>query len=462
VGTITVGDKQFTVTQSSSSCVVILAPNGNLASGGTGSFGISIGDTTGQGLVSFSLTLSYDPAVVSFAGIDNAGTLASGFTVGANVVSPGSVRVAGFGTTPLTGGGTLIYLRFMAIGPIGSTSQVSFTAIQFNEGGCWQTFGTGSISIVGRSISGSVLYGTAPTPFGIAGVRVTASSGSTVFTDANGAYVVTNLGTGSVLLLPSLPALPSVNGITAADASLLLQAVLGIVTLTPDQGIAADVSGNGAITPFDAALIARFAVGLPNVVYTGSWRFSPPNRSYDSLPMDLTSQDFALILMGEVTGNWAPDGMLSDNLLLPTLDNDKQAQLYSSPKIDLSLPILTASQGTVTIPVSLNNYNGQIITAYQFDIDYDPSVLQPDDSPVDVTSTLSDGFGYEVNTSEPGRLRIAVYGATSIAGNGTLVNLRMNAVRSLRSRSELVLSSVLLNEGQPEATTYNGKLTVKR
>lgn len=463
-GTITVGDQTFTVVQASGACTLILAPGGNLSSGATGNFGIGMGDTTGQGFVSFSITLSYDPAIISFVGIDNAGTLSSGFTVGANVVSPGNLRIAGFGTSPLSGSGTLVYLRFTAVGAIGSTSQVSFTAIEFNEGSCFQSVGTGSISIVGRTVSGSVLYGTSPTPFGVAGIGIFATSGGgAVTTDPNGIYIVTGLGTGSLLLLPQLPSGLPVNGITALDASLVLQAVLGIVTLSPEQVIAADVSGNGSVTTFDAALIAKFAVGLPNTVFAGTWRFSPPSRSYDSLPTDLTGQDFALILMGEVTGNWAPQSPIAGSVFISRTGPEPEPLLTSSTRaIKLSLPLLFVHQGEVTIPVSLENYDGQLITSFQFDLQYDPSVIVPGISPVDLTATLSEGFAYEVNAGEPGRLRVAVYGTNSIAGNGTLINLRMNTVGPLKSRTDLILGSAILNEGRPGITTQNGKLGIRR
>ena len=462
-GTITIGAQTFTVVQASGSCIVIEPPVRSIGAGSTGIVPIYVGDVTGQGIVSFSISLAYNPSVVTFAGVENAGTLSSGFTVGANVVSPGVVRIAGFGSTPLLGSGDLINLRFTAIGAIGSTSPLSFTDVTFNEGGCFQWSGNGSIEIVGRLLSGSVLYGTASTPLGIAGVLILGTP-NFVLTDADGAYIITGLGTGGLTIFPRLVSTPPVNGISALDASLVLQAVLGLATLTPNQLIAADVSGNGSITPFDAALLARYAVGLPNTIFTGTWRFSPAQRNYTSLPNDLTGQDFALILIGEVTGNWTPPAPLAgDNFV--SLDtaakSDDSADLVSQT-IKLSLPVLAAARGTITIPIGLDNYNGQVITAFQFDLVYDPHVISPAEVPVETATTLSNGFAFEANTIEPGRLRVAVYGANSIAGNGTLVNLRFNTMGSLRSRTELLLDQAVLNEGQPASQASNGKLIVKR
>jgi hypothetical protein len=356
-------------------------------------------------------------------------------------------------------------VRFSAIGTVGSTSPLNYTSIQFNEGGCAQTVGTGSITIVGRSVSGSVLYGTAPTPFGVAGVRINAFGNPSgfVLTDANGSYTVTGLGTGALTLQPSLLTPLPVNGITAFDASLVLQAVLETVTLNANQAIAADASANGSITPFDAALIARYAVGLPNTVYAGTWRFSPTQQTYGSLPDDLTGQDFALILMGEVTGNWTPSASLFES----SFNAFEKTAAVANPRpnpgpIKLALPSLTVPQGLALIPLTLANYNGQIITSYQFELRYNPNVVVPDAAPIDLTTSLSAGYAFEFNAAEPGLLRVAAYGVNPIAGNGTLANLRFNVIGPARSRGDLVLEKGLLNEGNPAITVQNGKITVKR
>lgn len=51
-------------------------------------------------------------------------------------------------------------------------------------------------------------------------------------------------------------------GISAYDAALTAQAAVGLITLTPEQTKAADVSGDEEISAYDAALIAQRAVGL--------------------------------------------------------------------------------------------------------------------------------------------------------------------------------------------------------
>ena len=50
--------------------------------------------------------------------------------------------------------------------------------------------------------------------------------------------------------------------VTALDAAFVLQACVGLITLTPEQEERANVSGEGGVTAYDAALIMQYVVGL--------------------------------------------------------------------------------------------------------------------------------------------------------------------------------------------------------
>jgi hypothetical protein len=52
--------------------------------------------------------------------------------------------------------------------------------------------------------------------------------------------------------------------ITAYDAVLILQHIVNLIELTPDQKVSAEVSGHSPVTAFDAALILQYVVGLIN------------------------------------------------------------------------------------------------------------------------------------------------------------------------------------------------------
>jgi hypothetical protein len=93
------------------------------------------------------------------------------------------------------------------------------------------------------------------------------------------------------------------------------RAAAQILTLTANQTVAADVSGDGTVSAFDASLVGRFAAGLiqrfPVADAAGSdWTFLPPVRAYAPLAQSETS-DFAAVLYGDVTGNWEPSVSLT-------------------------------------------------------------------------------------------------------------------------------------------------------
>jgi len=52
--------------------------------------------------------------------------------------------------------------------------------------------------------------------------------------------------------------------VTAYDAALAAQASVSIITLTAEQTVKADVDGNGEVAAYDAALIAQYSVGIIN------------------------------------------------------------------------------------------------------------------------------------------------------------------------------------------------------
>src|SRR5262249_38292012 len=103
-------------------------------------------------------TVTYDPSVLSYLSPDQSATLSSGMTVTVNSSTPGTLIISGFSANPLTGAGTLLKLNFFAVGPVGSSSGVNFTAFGFNEGiPCVNTTG-GSVNIIGGTITGTVNY----------------------------------------------------------------------------------------------------------------------------------------------------------------------------------------------------------------------------------------------------------------------------------------------------------------
>ncbi|MFN0278159.1 MAG: choice-of-anchor Q domain-containing protein [Pyrinomonadaceae bacterium] len=158
-------------------------------------------------------------------------------------------------------------------------------------------------------IAGSVTYGLGSPRF-VPGVLVGGVGSPNVSATTLGAgpgqgtYLLAGFGSSSYTVTPTKIGDVG-NGISSFDSGRIAQYVAGIITLTGNQFIVADVSGNGTLSSFDAGQIARYVAGLDNSGSTGNWIFVPVNRSYSSLTSNITGEDFIALLMGDVSGNWS-------------------------------------------------------------------------------------------------------------------------------------------------------------
>jgi hypothetical protein len=125
-------------------------------------------------------------------------------------------------------------------------------------------------------------------------------------TDSIGRYAFDGLWYGLGLQVTPSVASIDIEAVSSLDASAVLGYLVQIETLTANQQIAADVSGDGSVSAEDASRILKMVVGGPGSLPTPLWRFVPESATIDSLPGTLLDLDFAGILRGDVTGNWCP------------------------------------------------------------------------------------------------------------------------------------------------------------
>ena len=138
-----------------------------------------------------------------------------------------------------------------------------------------------------------------------------------------------------------------VNGITSQDAARAAEFAVGLATLTANQQIAADVTGNGTITSQDAARIAQFVAGLSVAGSTGQWKFVPASRTYASVNANLTGENYDAILIGDITGDWAAPGSREAKEKAKAT-----ARRAAVNPVSVSLPSISAKCGAiVSIPV---------------------------------------------------------------------------------------------------------------
>ena len=278
-----------------------------------------------------------------------------------------------------------------------------------------------------------------------------------VITGPSGTYTLTGFGAGAYTVTPTKPG--GTNGaINSFDAGRIAQHVASITLLTGNQLPSADVTGNNLVQSFDAARIAQFSAGLPHSSFTGTWRFYqnavvpfpplPPSesRNYASVSAGMTGEDYTALLMGDVSGNWNPAVHPR-----PALGPERMTTV-AAPRL------VTPADNEVIIPVSVQGAANKGIISYEFNLRYDPTVIQPQANPVDVAGTVSRGLSVVANANEPGMLRVVLYGAYAIDANGLLMNLKFNAVGAPGTVSPLTFEHIMFNEGDPGTFVTDGQV----
>lgn len=381
--------------------------------------------------------------------------------------------------------------RIVVAGYTNNGSNYDFGVVAYHQTGCITPTATSTPTNTGTntptptptssgtpSISGVVTYGNsnAGTKF-ISNVMVTGTGSPNVFTTtaapggSAGQYTLTGFGAASYTV--SLSKTTGVNGIASADAARIAQHVAntGPGVFTNDrQKVAADVTGNGAVSSQDAARIAQYVAAvspMPTPNFTGQWRFFVPpgptfpvgssatSRTYSSVTSNITGEDYIGLLIGEVTGNWTPTAARPSGVA------GRETSVPTGPErgIAVELPYLvSAVEKEIVVPINVQGIADKDVISYEFDLRYDPFVIQPLAAVADLNETTSRAFSVVTNATVPGLLRVVVYGAMPIGNDGVLLNLRFAAVGSAGSVSPLTFERIMFNEGEPPANVSDGTI----
>lgn len=303
-------------------------------------------------------------------------------------------------------------------------------------------------------INGTVTYGNAigaPAQRFVSNALISAA-GSTVsmstFTGTDGAYSLSGFDSGSYTITPSKTGGQD-NAISSFDAALIAQHVVGppFPHLSGNQLLVADVSGNGNISSFDAAEVAHYVVANSPTGNSGNWIFNPASNFHATVNSSIAGEDYAALLMGEVSGNWGGSG----------------SRRVSGPErgIEVSAPQLAAeSHSNLVIPIRVQGATDKGIISYEFNLRYDPLVIRPQTNPIDLVGTISRDLTTDVNAQTPGLLKVAVYGPMPINRDGILLNLRFTTVGAPGLASSLVWERIMFNEGGPIVQAADGNIEV--
>ena len=276
----------------------------------------------------------------------------------------------------------------------------------------------------GADIGGSVRYYGGQVA--VAGAVVRAGTATSASTDASGRYVLRNVPATDVVV--TAERIGSTGGaISPLDAAWVLQAVVGLRSLSAEQLLACDVTGNGSASALDATFILQRTVGLLDRLPVAEscdsdWAFipepapapgqtliqprpgsqgcTPGGIAYATVAGTLAAQDFAALVFGDCTGNWRPPAAAS-------------ARLGSGTSRVTAGALHPVRAGRVALSIAPDST--QPIQAMQVRVSYDASVLR-------VVHTRLVGPARDAmvatNADPPGTLHIAIASAASFAAAG--------------------------------------------
>ncbi len=425
--------------------------------GGSLTAPVTVSDLTGKGVIAYDAVIDFDPAVLrpQSTPVDTAGTISTAMAITTNANLPGQIRISAFGPQPLSGAGALLNLRFDVIGNVSACSDLSWSLIRFNEGDPCVSATNGRACATGKNITGAVLYCASPTSKPVPGVTIslTGAPGASTTTDPAGNYLVGNLGSGPYTVTPSKSG--DAFGISSYDAALTAQNIVGLISLTECQRIAADASNDGSLSSFDAAMIGQYSAGISNPQsIAGTWKFTPATRSYPTLTADQSNQNFNAILVGDVSGNWAPV-----NLQLSAGEGfmpDRDSAVIYLPEFDRN----PEPGSRLIVPINIVDLTRSEAISYDFELAYEKSVLKFQDASFDSAGTLSRDMAVTVN-HRPGSLRVSAFGTSPLKGPGTLLNLRFKVIGKPGRSTTIELRGLMLNEA-PQTRLQGSRLTIGR
>ena len=347
-------------------------------------------------------------------------------------------------------------------------------------------------------VSGTVLYyrdiagaGTEPStkPVPNVGIDGTQDALSDATTGSDGTYAIGSLfGNVSLTTVAKYgsPRASDHNGaISGTDAAKIARAAVGLETLSTNQRVAGDVTGNGTLSALDAAEVARFAVLLVDhfdvAVATGSdWKFlrcdayaypgdpgcGAPAYDFTPISQTETGKNFHAVLYGDVTGNWSPA------MSFTSAKTGESEILAVDPAAFAAVPSQIAQRGrraadqevvraptarqavismdALTVPLRAGDRRQLTITIANADgilgldlsLKYDPSRV----AIVGVQSAgIAAGWGV-AHSDERGTHRISAYGVTPLGGDGAVLIVTVEGLAGNGRMQPFELSAVA-NEG---------------
>jgi len=382
-------------------------------------------------IIAYQMNITFNHNVVSFIEADLDETLSAGWTLNYNNNIPGQITLNAFSTNELAASGDIIKLLFRINNNQADNQFTDLTISDcvLNGGYPSPVTSNGRITVYNKyNITGGVSYYSSSSPMGGALIDLSGRATLSTVTNGSGQFNFAQQYYGSYTLTPGydLPIPEMV--ITPYDASLVARYALGLVVFNANQIHAADVNADSQITVFDAALIARYSVGLIDDFPAGVMKFTPASASF-TLNNVYTPRNFVGIAYGDPSGNW-----------------------YSGTRNQIvNEPIVQRSENGI-YKLSLSSTNP--FYSYLLRLQYDPDTVEL----LDISyNSCVEGFQREINHNA-GSLSLASFGINAAQSTEPILELRFR-----HDGDELpiqIISSIFDEEGAQLDWTANDDQTI--
>ena len=443
------GNFPGTIEPSETSWIQVSMTRDSIDPGATVGLPIVIDSFSGEnlevmGIYSCDLELRYDPSIVTALLVSTDGLTGDQWDIISSNIDEeiGLVSIGMAGASPLTHSETsnipLVRIEFYVNDEIhpGTDSPIQMSKVLFNEGLPQTQKNDGLLHVQGKAISGIVSYYDSQQPVNGVELQIFSTTTERTTTNFNGEYLFSDLQSGGRYCIWPKHGEPLPFGqrvISSFDAALISRHIIRFLPFSPGDSVAADVSGDGTISAYDASLILQYIVctecdeSFPLSQLIGTWYFEPQHRCFENLTYNETS-DYNAVVYGDVSQNW-PGSVFAKPV------NDVGIQI-GQPKVTPQF------NKTFKLPIGINNPRG--IIAADLTIAYDSEELN-----AVCASTTSRTSDWEIayHSFKNGTMKIAMAGYQEPKSSGPIVEIEFETHSRLESVYPVEIS-ILLNEGQ--------------
>lgn len=234
-------------------------------------------------------------------------------------------------------------------------------------------------------------------------------------------------------------------GITAFDASKVLEHAAGLTTLTGDAFTAGDVNRNGSVSSMDAFYILQKSVELISLPFPGAghvWIYDPVSRDLTGLSGNVSNQDFTGVLLGDVSGNWSAAMGAAQSAMKTSL------AALGETTVTVTIEGSPSEPGGAATARVLIEPNGDSYQSFDFEFQYDPAKMTLTDV---AAGTAASTWMLKYNEPAAGRVLVSMASEQPINTSENMVELSFQLVDA-GSSNPLYLTAGTIDE-DPIPTT---------